>query len=151
MFNARTIQHGYQFGMGKDDTDWYICVPEQHWKNGGSFEAEHNGDTQTFKADAHVKEITQTSKNGGEYKTRYYLWAEDVPAEPLPWEVPVTITIPRGTSPDTLRLIGTILKGHPGEQQVTIVITGGDADKRIELPYKVAYDGVAKKAIEAII
>lgn len=60
-----------------------------------------------------------------------------VPSQP---ENSITIEIPRGTPKDTLSQLGTLLKSHPGDTAVRIIIpNGGTTPKCIDLPYKINY------------
>ena len=154
MFKAKTIQRGYQFGMGKDAIDYYICVPERHWKDGGTFTAEYNGQSQTFHANEHVKELTQ-ERHGGEYQTRYYLWAMDTgeledTAKALFEDEPFIIDIYPGTPREAVKKLGEILKMNLGNTLVKIYIQQEKDTKIIELPYRIEVNDEVKIAVDLL-
>jgi DNA polymerase III subunit alpha len=66
-------------------------------------------------------------------------------------EQPETLEIPRGTDREAMQKISQILKDNPGSQSVTIVIKNGQADKRIDLPYRVNLTTEVRKKIASIL
>lgn len=66
-----------------------------------------------------------------------------IPEESLLAEVPESrrheVFIPRKTSKETLQELGTLLKAHPGDDQVVIMIPNGGSPKRMVLPYGVGW------------
>jgi len=67
-------------------------------------------------------------------------------------EEAVSITIPRGTSKQSLLKISKLLKANPGTTQIIISIKNGDQDpKKIILPFKVDYSTKLKKEISNIL
>lgn len=61
------------------------------------------------------------------------------------------IFVPRKTSPETLKKLGTLLKANLGQEKVVIVIPNGAKAERIVLPYKVNYNEELVKEIEKIL
>ncbi len=61
------------------------------------------------------------------------------------------IFVPRKTSPETLKKLGTLLKANLGQEKVVIVIPNGAKAERIVLPYKVNYNEELIKEIEKIL
>lgn len=68
---------------------------------------------------------------------------EDLPVivgyDDSPREEQNTIEIPRGTSKEVLQQISSILKQHPGSDEVYISIPNGGAPKIIKVPYPVSF------------
>src|SRR3989344_4536966 len=63
-----------------------------------------------------------------------------------------TIKIPRGTHKKKLQQIGKLLKSHPGDQTVDILIPNGPGgDKRLKLPYTIALTPKLKTQIAALL
>jgi DNA polymerase-3 subunit alpha len=60
------------------------------------------------------------------------------------------IAIPRGTSLDILKKINELLKKHPGDDTVYILVPNGGAPKRLKVPYPVDFDGV-KPAVAKLL
>lgn len=61
------------------------------------------------------------------------------------------IFVPRKTSPETLKELGTLLKANLGQEKVVIVIPNGAKAEKIVLPYKVNYNEELVKEIEKIL
>ena len=61
------------------------------------------------------------------------------------------IFVPRKTSPETLKKLGTLLKANLGQEKVVIVIPNGAKAERIILPYKVNYNEELIKEVEKIL
>jgi len=61
------------------------------------------------------------------------------------------IFVPRKTSPETLKKLGTLLKANLGQEKVVIIIPNGAKAERIILPYKVNYNEELIKEIEKIL
>jgi DNA polymerase-3 subunit alpha len=61
------------------------------------------------------------------------------------------IFVPRKTSPETLKKLGTLLKANLGQEKIVIVIPNGAKPERIVLPYKVNYNEDLAKEIEKIL
>ena len=63
----------------------------------------------------------------------------------------LVITIPQGTSKDTLTQIGAILKANPGQDKISICIKNDTADKYLTLPYTVDYSTAVDTAVNDIL
>ncbi len=61
------------------------------------------------------------------------------------------IFVPRKTTPETLKKLGTLLKANLGQEKMVIVIPNGAKAERIVLPYKVNYNEELAKEIEKIL
>ncbi len=61
------------------------------------------------------------------------------------------IFIPRKTSKQTLEKLGKLLKKHPGEDKIMIVIPNGGTPRKMKLPYTVKYDKKLKKQVEKLL
>ncbi len=61
------------------------------------------------------------------------------------------IFVPRKTTPDTLKKLGTLLKANLGNEKIVIVIPNGAKPERIVLPYKVNYNESLIKKIEELL
>lgn len=61
------------------------------------------------------------------------------------------IFVPRKTTPETLKKLGTLLKANLGQEKMVIVIPNGAKPERIVLPYKVNYNEDLAKKIEKIL
>lgn len=61
------------------------------------------------------------------------------------------IFVPRKTSPETLKKLGSLLKANLGQEKVVIVIPNGAKAERIVLPYKVNYNEDLIKEVEKIL
>ena len=68
---------------------------------------------------------------------------EDLPVivgyDDSPREEQNTIEIPRGTSKEVLQQVSSILKQHPGKDEVYISIPNGGLPKLIKVPYPVNF------------
>lgn len=62
-----------------------------------------------------------------------------------------TLKIPRGTDKQVLQKIGTILKDHPGEDSLNIVIPNGEHNKIVTLPYTVSYTDKVQAQINQLL
>lgn len=62
------------------------------------------------------------------------------------------ITIPRGTDKAVLQQIGSILKSHPGDQSVSVILPhNGSLAKTIPLPYKIEVTPDLESQIKALL
>lgn len=61
------------------------------------------------------------------------------------------IFVPRKTTPETLKKLGTLLKANLGSAKIVIVIPNGAKPERIVLPYKVNYNESLIKKIEELL
>jgi DNA polymerase-3 subunit alpha len=64
----------------------------------------------------------------------------------------VTITIPRGTSKETLTTLGSLLKSNPGNTPIQIIIpNGGPEPKVMQLPYTVDYNQMVQSQVSQLL
>ncbi len=62
------------------------------------------------------------------------------------------LEIPRGTSKDVLQQIGQLLKKHPGDETISVLLPNGNGHhKVIPLPYTVKYSDELKLQISALL
>src|SRR5690606_2679868 len=61
------------------------------------------------------------------------------------------IFVPRKTTPETLKQLGTLLKANLGDEKVVIIIPNGAKAERIILPYKVNYNEELSKKIDTLL
>lgn len=61
------------------------------------------------------------------------------------------IVIPKGTDKSVLQQVGDILKAHPGDTKIRILVPQGEAHTTITLPYTVAYTEDVASQIEALL
>lgn len=61
------------------------------------------------------------------------------------------IFIPRKTGKDTLQKLGKLLKSHPGNQKVVVLIPNGSEPEKMVLPYGVEWNEELEKAIEVVL
>lgn len=61
------------------------------------------------------------------------------------------LTIPRGTSKETLLEVGKYLKSRPGDDALTVVVPNGAVDTHMKLPYTVRWDDETKTKIDLIL
>lgn len=62
-----------------------------------------------------------------------------------------TLTIPRGTSKETLQEIGRYLKSQPGDDELTVVIPNGVMDTTMKLPYTLRWDDETKTKVDLML
>lgn len=60
------------------------------------------------------------------------------------------IIIKRGTSKEILQQIGTLLKSHPGKENIEIHIENGDPPKVLKLPYTVDYSPNVQEKVKKL-
>lgn len=61
------------------------------------------------------------------------------------------LIIPRTTSAEVLKKLGSLLKSHPGKQQLIIQLGHESQATKLKLPYQVAYDKALIEQIEALL
>jgi len=61
------------------------------------------------------------------------------------------IFIPRKTSPDKLQQLGTLLKAHPGQDRLVVMIPNGGGNKRMLLPYTVEWSDDIKEQVATLL
>ncbi len=61
------------------------------------------------------------------------------------------IFIPRKTSKTTLKKLGKLLKSHPGDKKILIIIPNGATPKRMILPYTVAWNDTLAKKVDKLL
>jgi len=61
------------------------------------------------------------------------------------------IFIPRKTSPDKLQQLGTLLKAHPGQDRLVVMIPNGGGNKRMVLPYTVEWSDDIKEQVATLL
>ncbi len=61
------------------------------------------------------------------------------------------IFIPRKTEKDTLKKLGQLLKKHPGDTKVAVLIPNGGKPERMVLPYGVAWDDKLEKEVQKVL
>ncbi len=59
--------------------------------------------------------------------------------------------IPRKTKSETLQEIGKLLKAHPGQEKIMIIIPNGGQPKRMPLPYGVAWTAEVQTAVGELL
>ena len=63
-----------------------------------------------------------------------------------------TITIPRGTTPKTLKQLKKLFRSQPGKDQLLIVLpNGSSAAKTLKLPYLVSYQKILPKLKKILV
>lgn len=62
-----------------------------------------------------------------------------------------SLMIPRGTSKDILKEIGTYLKSRPGDDELTVVIPNGMMDTTMKLPYTLKWDEETKTKVSLML
>lgn len=77
---------------------------------------------------------------------------EEALLETTPEDMRHDLFIPQKTSKDVLQELGKLLKSHPGEHQVTLLIPNGDTTpKRLTLPYGISWDDKLEKTITQLL
>lgn len=61
------------------------------------------------------------------------------------------IFIPRKTNKDTLAKVGQLLKAHPGDESVAVIIPNGSSPQRMILPYGVAWSEKLEKEVQDLL
>ncbi len=61
------------------------------------------------------------------------------------------VFIPRKTTKETLQALGTLLKGHPGDESVVVLIPNGGEPQRMLLPYGVAWSEQLEAKIKELL
>jgi DNA polymerase-3 subunit alpha len=61
------------------------------------------------------------------------------------------IFVPRKTTPDQLKQLGTLLKANLGSEKIAITIPNGEQSERIVLPYQVNYNEEVAAAVAKIL
>lgn len=61
------------------------------------------------------------------------------------------IFIPRKTTQETLKELGALLKKHPGDQSMVVIIPNGSEPKKMLLPYGVAWNEQLEKKVASLL
>ncbi len=61
------------------------------------------------------------------------------------------IFVPRKTTKETLKMVGTLLKSKPGAESVVILIPNGSSPQRMVLPYTVAWSEELEKQVQELL
>lgn len=61
------------------------------------------------------------------------------------------IKIPRNVDKKTLLVLNQLLSRHPGNDKIVLVLPNGSLDKKVPLPYGVAFSPKVKKQIEVLL
>lgn len=72
---------------------------------------------------------------------------DELAAEHEASEAHKEIFIPRKTSKETLQELGKLLKAHPGDESVVVLIPNGGKPQRMVLPYGVAWSAELEKKV----
>ncbi len=63
----------------------------------------------------------------------------------------VELEIPRGVDQETLQAVGKLLKSHPGDKSIIVVIPNGVEAKRIKLPYTVEWSEKVQGKVKELL
>jgi len=63
----------------------------------------------------------------------------------------VELEIPRGVDQETLQKVGKVLKSHPGDKSMIVIIPNGVEAKRMKLPYTVEWSEKVQKEVEKLL
>lgn len=61
------------------------------------------------------------------------------------------LSIPRGTSKETLQDIGKYLKSRPGDDELTVIVPNGAVDTQMKLPYTLKWDDETKTKVQLML
>ncbi len=63
----------------------------------------------------------------------------------------IELFIPRKTGQETLQAVGKLLKAHPGQEKIMVIIPNGGQPKRMLLPYGVAWTKELKGEVDGLL